>query len=51
MKKWIISKDKRVVCETVFQYSPSVEKEMKRAGYKIKVVEDSNGTDYKHQKE
>jgi hypothetical protein len=36
--KQIISKDKRVVCTTTVPYPPDVIKEMKNAGYKIKVV-------------
>ena len=38
--KWIISKDKRVVCETTVEYPKEIIKAMKEAGYKIKEVKD-----------
>lgn len=38
--KWIISKDKRVVCETTVEYPKEIIKAMKDAGYKIKEVKD-----------
>lgn len=39
MKKWIISKDKRIVCVTTIRYPLDIEKQMKKAGYKIKEIE------------
>ena len=36
--KWIISKDKRVVCTTTAPYPAETIREMKKAGYKIKEV-------------
>lgn len=41
MKRWLISKDKRLICSTTVRYSPEIEKDMKKAGYKIKEVEDN----------
>ena len=38
--KQIISKNNRVVCVTTVPYPPNIIKEMKKAGYKIKEVED-----------
>lgn len=38
--KQIITKDKKVVCETTVPYPPAIIREMKKAGYKVKVVED-----------
>ena len=35
----IISKGKTVYCVTSVQYAPETVREMKKAGYKIKVVE------------
>lgn len=36
----IISKDKVVKCVTKISYPPSIIREMKKAGYKVKEVED-----------
>ena len=38
--KQIITKDKKVVCETTVPYPPAIIREMKKAGYKVNVVED-----------
>jgi hypothetical protein len=35
-------KDKRVVCTTTVPYPPALIREMKKGGYKIKVVEDED---------
>jgi hypothetical protein len=51
MKKWLIMRDGKCVCVTTIPYPPDVEKSIKRAGYKIKIVEETvNGNDYKHKK-
>ncbi len=39
MIKQIITKDKRVVCETTVPYPNDIIKSMKKAGYKIKTIE------------
>lgn len=39
MKKWIISKNKRVVCVTTIRYPLDIEKQMKKAGYRIKEID------------
>lgn len=36
----IISKDGKVYCTTTVPYPPEVIKQMKKAGYKVKVVND-----------
>ena len=36
----IITKDKKVYCVTTVPYPPAVIREMKKAGYKVKVVEE-----------
>lgn len=38
-KKQIISKGKTVFCETSVPYPPEIVREMKKAGYTVKVVE------------
>jgi predicted fused transcriptional regulator/phosphomethylpyrimidine kinase len=37
----IITKDKRVVCTTSVPYPPDIIKDMKKAGYKVKVIDDN----------
>ena len=37
--KQIISKDGKVVCVTSTPYPPEIIKDMKKAGYKVKVVD------------
>ena len=38
--KQIISKDKKVYCETTVPYPPTIIRQMKKAGYKVKEEED-----------
>ena len=40
--KQTITKDKKVVCTTTVPYPPAVIREMKKAGYKVKEVEDES---------
>ena len=48
MKKWIITKGGKTFCVTTVQYPPNVEKEIKKAGYKIRETEVSdNGANNK----
>ena len=39
VKKQIITKDRKVYCETTVPYPPEVIKQMKKAGYKVKEVQ------------
>ena len=43
--KQIISKDKKVYCTTFVPYPPETIKALKKAGYKIKEVEDGTQTE------
>lgn len=38
--KQIISKDNKVKCVTTIPYPPEIIKQMKKAGYKVKVEDD-----------
>lgn len=39
MKKWVVTKDKKVYCTTPVPYPPNIVKSMKKAGYKVKEVQ------------
>lgn len=38
MIKQIITKDKKVYCETTVPYPPAIIRQMKKAGYKVKEI-------------
>ena len=41
--KWIISKDGKIFCITTVRYPSYIEKSIKKAGYKIKEVNEAGG--------
>lgn len=42
MKKQVISKDEKIFCQTIIPYSADTVKAMKKAGYKIKEINEKD---------